>query len=89
MKVTFSDQGFLRVDLSDEPQEVSNYLLDQLPDRVSELMEHEHSIETDHEKQFVEVSIPILDLIYRIVEEKEHDIEYEKKHAKQEEGDTE
>lgn len=80
MKVTFSDQGFLRLDLSDESPEISNYLFDQLPDRVNELVEHEHSIETDYDKQFVEVSIPILGLMYRIVEEKEHDIEYEKKH---------
>lgn len=81
MKVTFSDFGYIRVNMEDEREEVMNYLFDQIYDRLDELLEHDHEIETNHEEKYIEVSIPILDLIYRIIEEKEYDIEWEKKHG--------
>ena len=77
MKIDFSTLGYIRIDLSDESSEVCNFLLDQIQDRAVDEFGDEIEIDANYDHKFLEVSIPILDLIYRIIEEKNDDIRYE------------
>ena len=71
-------------DLSEYPKEVTDYVLDQISDRLETTdLFTEMEIEVNHDKQTVKFTSPIVELIQRIIEEKEADMTYEEKHEEQ------
>lgn len=79
MIVTFKEP-YLRVDVSDEKLEVRNYLFDQFVDRWDGYYDDNLEIDVNHEEAFIEIALPVLDLIHIIIEEKEQDLDYERRH---------
>jgi len=88
MKIETRNDMDLLVDLSDQPEEVTNYLFDQLEDRINDLditeLIAETEIDTDYENQKLEITSPLLNLIHKIIEEKQHDIDWERRHGERE-----
>ena len=66
----------IECDLSEHPKEVSDYVLDQFVDRVEGV---ETEVNRDYDKQKVTFTSPTIDLIQRIIEEKEADMNFEKR----------
>ena len=71
------------IDLSMYVQEVRDYVCDQLYDRLHELKDHELEV-NDEGDGTITVSLPIIDLVHKIVAEKEADIEWEIRHGQRE-----
>lgn len=80
MQISFGEP-YLRIDVSDEPLEVANYLFDQFPDRWDGYYDDSLEIEINREEKFIEFALPSLNLIFQIIEEKKHDLAYEAKHS--------
>jgi len=68
----------LAIDLSEYPKDVSDYVFDQIEDEVCEHFEYE--IERDYTNQKLIITCYITEHIQRIIEEKLHDMEYERRH---------
>ena len=71
-------------DLSDLPKEVTDYLFDQLEDRIEHDMIDmviQMEINSDYQNQKLEITSPVLNLIWKIIEEKQHDMKYEERHG--------
>jgi len=84
MKVSIKEDGlYLVFDLSDENQEVADYVLDQLNDRIDEELKELviEEMDIDREKRTVVVTNVIADAVQRIIEEKQADMDFEEKNA--------
>jgi len=73
-------------DLSEYPKEVSDYVFDQLKDRLADSSEvmtivEATEIETNYKTQTVQFTAVIPEVIQKIIEEKVADIDYERKHG--------
>jgi hypothetical protein len=85
MKVKMTSWLDMEIDLSEFPKEISDYVLDQLEDRLSDSNEvtdivKETEIEKDYTKQILKVQAVIPEIVQKIIEEKEADMEFESKH---------
>lgn len=85
MKTKMTSWIEIECDLSEYPKEVSNYAMDQFEDRIGEsCVRDEMEIETNYEKQTLTFTSPMIEIIQHAIEEKQHDIEYERKHGERE-----
>ena len=89
MKVRMLDWLQMELDLSEHPKEVSDYVFDQLPDRLNaqettirEIVD-EMELDSDYDKQIITVTTLVPELVQRIIEEKEADMNFEKRAAKE------
>ena len=74
----------LEIDLSDLDEEVRDYVTSQLPDRLDDrdiVLDVIDNIELDIKDGIVTVTSFILEMIQKTIEEKQHDIEHERKHG--------
>ncbi len=76
----------VEIDLSEYPQEVVDYVGDQMEDRVTDSqaimdMVAEAENEIDYKSKKIKFASPIINLIMKIIEEKQADMEYEQKHS--------
>ena len=77
-KIELIDDFQVEINMSAYHQEVQDYLINQLPDRLWELKEHELEISTRN-NHLVTITIPILGLVYKIIEEKIADMHREER----------
>jgi hypothetical protein len=82
LKCTITNDGDVTVDLADEPKEVSDYVLDQIGDRVDteEDLQNVGEVAVDYDKQTLSYSDPVIQLVQRIIDEKYADMEQEEQH---------
>ena len=85
-KVELVSDFHANIDLSIYAQEVRDYVCDQLYDRLEDLRDHELEV-TDEKDGTITVSLPIIDLIYKIVDEKVGDMEWEIRHGQRDDED--
>lgn len=84
MKTKVQNNMEISCDLSDLPKEVTDYLFDQLEDRIEHDMIDmviQMEINSDYQNQKLEITSPVLNLIWKIIEEKQHDMKYEERHG--------
>ena len=85
MRVEFMNNDVdLFIDLSEYPQEVTDYVFDQLSDRLfSDVIREvdDFEVDADYEHQTLEITCLVTEIVRRIIEEKEHDIDYERRHG--------
>ena len=69
-------------DLSDEDEEVVDYVLDQIDDRIDEEVSDIEidELEIDRTKKIVKIPNILQIAVERIIEEKQADMQYERKH---------
>jgi len=75
----------IECDLSEYPKDLSDYVLDQFEDRIYQALKtdgidvEDIEFERDYEKQKLTFSSPVVDLIQKIIEEKQADMNFEKR----------
>ena len=85
MKVKALNELTLEYDLAEYPKEVSDYVFDQIEDRLADSLEVMEIVEAtefeiNYEKQTIQFSGVIQEMLQKIIEEKEADMAYEAKH---------
>jgi len=89
LKAYMLDWIQMELDLSKYPKEVSDYVFDQIEDRLGDSLDimeivEATEIETDYENQKITLSALFPEVIQKIIQEKEADIEYERRHGERE-----
>jgi hypothetical protein len=80
MKIRVDNLWRLHIDLSQFDREESNYAFDQFLDRYFDTPpDDDIEVEFDYENQKMITTIPILEILQKAIEEKENDIEWERK----------